>query len=428
MFTPQMLDLLQREAFDYFLHEVNPENGLIADKTQADAPASIAAIGLALAAYPVGVERALMSRETAAARTLTTLRFFRNSQQGTGVDATGYRGFYYHFLDMKSGRRFKNCELSIIDSTFLLAGMLVAAEYFNQDSMTEFEIRVLADELYRRADWVWAMDRGKTVTHGWKPESGFLPHRWQGYDEAMLLYLLGLGSPTHPLPLESYSAWTSTYTWKTLYGHELLYCGSLFTHQLSHIWVDFAGIRDDYMRDKQIDYFENSRRASLVQQRYAIQNPNEFEGYGENCWGITASDGPGWIKRRIKNRDRQFFDYVARGIPDGPDDGTLAPWAVIASLPFAPEIVEPAFKQFELLKIKEANSYGFKSTFNRTFTLESEKNPFWVSPWHFGIDQGPIVLMVENFRSGLIWRLMRKCRDLVTGLRRAGFRGAWLED
>ena len=201
------------------------------DKTQEGAPASIAAVGLALSAYPVGVERGFITRAEAAERTLATLRFFRNSPQGNGAEATGYKGFYYHFLDMKTGRRVWKCELSTVDTAFLLAGMLTAAAYFANEAADEHEIRTLADELYRRADWQWAQDGGATVTHGWKPESGFLPYRWQGYDEALFLYLLGLGSPTHPLPEESYAAWTSTYQWRKVYDHELLHSGPLFTHQ-----------------------------------------------------------------------------------------------------------------------------------------------------------------------------------------------------
>ena len=275
---PETLDALQRETFDYFVHEVNPLNGLVVDKTQEGAPASIAAVGLALSAYPVGVERGFITRAEAVERTLATLRFFRNSSQGKGAEATGYKGFYYHFLDMKTGRRVWKCELSTVDTAFLLAGMLTAAAYFTNEAADEREIRTLADELYRRADWQWAQDGGATVTHGWKPESGFLPYRWQGYDEALFLYLLGLGSPTHPLPEESYAAWTSTYQWRKVYDHELLHSGPLFTHQISHLWVDFRGIQDAYMRGKSIDYFENSRRATYVQQQYAIRNPGQFDG------------------------------------------------------------------------------------------------------------------------------------------------------
>jgi hypothetical protein len=420
-------DALQRDAFAYFVHEVNPTNGLVADKTQEGAPASIAAVGLALASYQVGVERTFISREEAVERTLTTLRFFHDSPQGVDEDATGYKGFYYHFLDMKTGRRFGNCELSTVDSTFLLAGMLAAGAYFTNDSADEQEIRTLVDELYRRADWQWAQNGGATVTHGWKPDGGFLPYRWRGYDEALLLYLLGLGSPTHALPAESYAAWTSTYQWRRIYDYEMLYSGSLFTHQLSHVWIDFLGIQDEYMRGKGIDYFENSRRATYVQQQYAIRNPGQFEGYGENCWGISASDGPGWVTKQVKGKQRRFFDYEARGVPDGPDDGTVAPWAAVASLPFAPEIVLSALQHFDEMNLRVTNGYGYKATFNQTYPKTIGGTPFWVSRWHIGLNQGPIVLMIENYRSGLLWHLMRRCPYVVSGLRRAGFSGGWLE-
>lgn len=422
----EMLDALQRDAFGYFLQETNPVNGLVADGTQPDAPASIAAVGFALAVYPVGVERSWITRAEAVERTLRALRFFWTSPQGTAPHATGYKGFYYHFLDMTTGRRAGACELSTIDSTFLLAGMLTAATYFDQDCAQEQEIRVLADALYRRADWQWACDGGATVAHGWKPESGFLKYRWEGYDEALLVYVLGLGSPTYPLPEEGYSAWISTYEWKEIYGRELVYAGSLFTHQFSHMWIDFRGIQDAFMRVKGIDYFENSRRATYVQQQYAVHNPLGFVGYGQYVWGLTASDGPGPTVRKVHGVERSFFGYVARGAPYGPDDGTIAPWAVVASLPFAPEIVLPTVLHFKQHHPQIAGKYCFKCSFNLTFPSEPQGGQGWTSAYHYGINLGPVVLMCENFRSGLLWRLMRRCPYLVTGLRRAGFANGWL--
>jgi len=424
--SSELLDTLQRRVYEYFEHEDNPANGLVCDKTKIGWPASIAATGLALAAYPVGVERGFIERTAARTLTLTTLRFFWNSPQGTEPDATGYKGFYYHFLDMQTGRRVWQCELSTVDSSFLLAGFLSARAYFVEDSEDELEIRTLADALYRRADWNWARNGQATVTHGWTPESGFLPYRWEGYDEALLVYALGLGSPTHPLPEESYSSWLSTYRWKKIYHHEFLYSGPLFVHQLSHVWIDFRGIQDAFMRDKGIDYFENSRRAAYVQQQYAIRNPLQFEGYGENCWGISASDGPGWQTHRMNGIEREFYAYRARGVPFGPDDGTISPWATVASLPFAPEIVLPALKHFDDIDLRIDRHYGFKASFNPTYPDEPKSEHGWVSPYNFGVNQGPIVLMIENYRSGFLWRLMRQCTYLVTGLRRAGFRNGWL--
>jgi hypothetical protein len=423
----RICDELQRESFSYFLHETNPRNGLVRDKTRKGWPASIAAVGMALAADPVGVERGFLTRKRAVRRTLATLRFFERSRQGPEPDATGHQGFYYHFLDMKTGRRAPGSELSTIDTALFLAGALTAAAYFAHDTEEESEIRALADSLYRRANWRWALNRGATVSHGWKPGREFLKYRWEGYDEALILYILGLGSPTFPLPPESYDAWLATYSWRKVYGHELVHAGPLFIHQMSHLWIDFRGIQDSYMRERGLDYFENSRRATYVQQAYCVQNPGGFEGYSRNCWGLTASEGPGPKTLRVNGVQRRFYDYVARGVPDGPDDGTLAPWAVATSLPFAPEIVLPSIRYYrEKLELHAANPYGFKATFNPTFPDTTRSKWGWVSPHHYGINEGPIVIMIENERTELVWRLMRSCPYVATGLRRAGFKGGWL--
>jgi hypothetical protein len=383
---------------------------------------------MALSAYPVGVEHGFIAREEAIDRTLRKLRFFDGSEQSTSPDATGYKGFYYHFLDMQTGRRAWECELSTIDSTFLFAGMLAAAAYFDRDSKEEAEIRQLADELYRRADWRWAMNGGATLSHGWSPETGFLTYRWDGYDESTLAYILGLGSPTSPLPAESYAVHRSTCQWKKVYEYEYLYAGPLFTHQFSHIWIDFRGIQDQLMRTHGSDYFENSRRATYAQREYAKRNPNGFKGYSEVCWGLTASEGPGPKELTIDDGQRVFFDYIARGVPDGPDDGTIAPWAVVASLPFAPEIVLPALEHFNEIEIGVDHPYGLEATFNPTFPNDDAecRKCGWLSPWHFGINQGPIVLMIENHSTEFLWRLMKKCPYIINGLRSAGFSGGWL--
>jgi hypothetical protein len=424
--TDEELGRLQWTTVLYYLHETNPDNGLVRDKTHPAAPCSIAAVGLALATIPVIVERGVVIRKFAARIARRRLRHLLELPQGSGPDAAGYRGLFYHFLDIDTGRRVWQCELSTLDSAFLFAGVLTCATYFDHDTADETEVRRLADALYRRADWDWARDGGPTLTHGWKPETGFLPHRYQGYDEALLLYLLALGSPTHPLPEESYAAYCATYQWKRLYDREVLYSGPLFTHQLSHLWIDFRGLRDAFMRDRGSDYFENSRQATYVHQEYAVRNPLGFAGYGEHCWGFTACDGPGWVKRVVDGVERQFFDYYARGAPFGPDDGTVAPWVVVASLPFAPEIVIPTVRHLARLNLGMTQPYGFKPSFNQTFAVTDSPTGWWITPYHFGIDQGPVVLAVENYRSGLIWDVMRRCPHLVAGLRRAGFTGGWL--
>jgi hypothetical protein len=425
--TERLLDALQSESFDYFLNEYNPANGLVRDKTSDTWPASIAAVGMALTTYPIGVERGLMARTAAVELTLTTLRFFADSDQSGGPESTGYKGFYFHFIEMESGKRTWDSELSSIDTALLIAGVLTAAAYFQGGDANEAEIRALADALYRRVDWNWMLGDELTICHGWTPESGFLPWHWEGYDEALILYVLALGSPTFPITPASYTAWTATYEWKEIYGIDYLYAGPLFIHQMSHVWIDFRGIRDAFMREHDSDYFENSRRATLVQQQYAIRNPMGFKQYGEFCWGVTASDGPGDVKRRVGGVQRSFFDYVARGVPYGPDDGTLAPWAVVACLPFAPEVVLPTIHFFQTLQLREVNPYGFKASFNSTYPCKAQHKCGWVSPYHFGINEGPTVIMIENYRSDLIWALTRQCPYLTEGLRLAGFGGGWLK-
>jgi hypothetical protein len=195
---------------------------------------------------------------------------------------------------------------------------------------------------------------------------------------------------------------------------------------LARVFVDFRGIQDAFARDKGIDYCKNSRRATYVQQAYAIRNPLEFVGYGQYFWGLTASDGPGWTTERVRGIERTFFDYVARGAPYGPDDGTVAPWAAVASLPFAPEIVLPTVQHFQDVYPQVTGEYCLRCSFNLAFPHEADSGRAWTSPYHFGINLGPVVFLCENYRSGLLWRLIRACPYVVTGLRRAGFTNGWL--
>lgn len=419
-----LVERFQVAAFDYFLKHCNPTNGLVADTSRVGAPASIAVVGFALSCYPVAVERGWMAHAQAAARTLATLRFFWSSQQSEAGDATGYKGFYYHFLDMQSGRRAWQSELSLIDSTLLLAGMLTASVYFSADTPVEGEIRELAEALYRRVDWQWAQGGGATVRQGWKADSGFFHYGWEGYSEATILYVLGLASPTHPLSPACYGAWTATYQWENIYDWEFLYAGPLFIHQFSHAWIDFNGIQDEFMREKGSDYFQNSCRATYVQREFAQRNPHEFKGYGADCWGISANEGPGFKTLTVDHTERRFFGYAARGIPYGPDDGTIAPCATLASLPFAPQIVLPVLRALCARYPQITQASRLPGGFNPTLPGDGPQG--WVSEGHFGLDQGVIVLMIENYRSQLIWRLMRRCPYIVTGLRGAGFTGGWL--
>jgi hypothetical protein len=423
-----LLDRFQRGAFDYFLRWVNPENGLAADTSRDRSPCSIAVVGFALSTYPVAVERGWMTREAAAARTVATLDFFWNSPQSPDPDSTGYKGFYYHFIDMERGRRVWQCELSLVDTALLLAGMLSAGSYFNADDGREAAIRARAEALYRRVDWRWAMGGEGTLRQGWKPESGFLHYGWEGYNEATVLYVLALASPDHAVPEDGYSAWTKTYQWENIYGYDVLYGGPLFMHQYSHAWIDFAGIRDAFMREKNCDYAENSRRATLIHREYARRNPRSFAGYGKDFWGLSANDGPG-VRLEIDGLERVFFGYAARGVPYGPDDGTVAPWASLASLPFAPREAISALRRFCKRYPDHVRENMLPSSVNPTLAGQSGFGAQgWVSEGYYGLDQGLVVMMIENYRSGLVWDLMKRSGYIRAGLRRAGFRGGWLAE
>jgi hypothetical protein len=419
-----LLNGLQRVAFDYFRGAANPASGLIADNSRANSPCSIAVVGFALSSYPIAVERGWMVRAEAVKRSLSALRFFCDSDQSGSSEATGYKGFYYHFLDMKTGARLWRSELSMIDTALLMAGALSARIYFSASTSEETELRELVETLYLRIDWRWSQGGAATIRQGWKPECGFLHYGWEGYNEAMVLYALAMGSPTHPPTDECYKAWTATYQWENLYGYDFLYAGPLFVHQFSHAWIDFRGIQDRFMREKRCDYFENSRRATQIQREYAKRNPHEFAGYDENCWGLTADDGPSDEMPDVGNERRHLFGYAARGVPYGPDDGTLSGSAALASLPFAPEIALAAVRNMgqRFPEMLSANQYS--SGFNPSFA--NTDRSAWVSAGKFGLDQGIVLMMIENYRTEMIWKLMRTCSYINTGLRRAGFRGGWL--
>jgi hypothetical protein len=352
----------------------------------------------------------------------------------------GHKGFFYHFLDMKEGLRFARCELSTVDTALLLMGALHAQSFFDSDQPEEASIRALADELYGRVDWAWAQVRPPSIGHGWTPERGHLPNDWKGYNEAMVVYLLALGSPTRPVKPEAYGAWLSTYdrSWGESHGQTLLRFAPLFGHQFTHCWVDFRGIRDSYMRDKGLDYFENSRRATYAQRDYARANPLGWQGYGGDIWGVTASDGPADITLAYtttagRTEKRRFISYAGRGMGEV-DDGTLAPYGAVSSIAFAPEIVIPA-----LMAIKEGyphtfGRYGFWDAFNPSFNYPDvklthgriEPGKGWVDTDMLGIDQGPMLAMMGNHRGELVWSVMRRSAHLVRGLKRAGFTGGWL--
>jgi hypothetical protein len=427
--NPLLTDLEER-TFRFFWETANPKNGLVPDRYPTPSFASIAAVGFGLTAYPIGVERGYISRADAQKRVLATLHFF--------AGAANEHGFFYHFIDIHSGERASDSEVSTVDTALLLAGMLFCQSYFNTDDPGDVEIRKLADEIYRRVDWTWAQARPPAVALAWTPESGFSGQDWQGYNEAMLVYLLALGAPTHPIGAAAWTLWTSTYDkhWGTLYDQTYLSFAPLFGHQYTHVWVDFRGIRDEYMREHHLDYFENSRRATYTQRRYAIANPKHWQAYGKNVWGMSASDGPGPGREPYLGQERPFLTYAARGVGIGRivDDGTIAPTAAISSLPFAPEIVLPAtLEMYHRFGSSIYSSYGFLDAFNASYPSSTNQNQQsgsatagWVDADYVGIDEGPILAMIENYRSDLIWRVMRSNPYVQQGLERAGFSGGWL--
>jgi hypothetical protein len=440
-----LLDTVQRRTFDWFWETTNPQNGLTPDRWPTRSFSSVAAVGFALTAYPIGAERGWISREEARERVLTTLRFFRDAPrgpQGTGV--TGHQGFFYHFLDMNTGLRFETVELSTIDTALLLAGALFCREYFDRAEPGDSTVRAIADTLYARANWQWAQDGELTVSMGWRPdaapyqnERGFIVSDWRGFNEGMLLYVLALASPTFPVQPEAWTEWTRTYKWDRFHGQEFVQFAPLFGHQYSHLWIDFRGIQDEYMRGRGIDYFENSRRATLSQRAYAIANPGGWRDYGADIWGLTASDGPFDGTVEIDGRARTFFTYRARGAAAGEivDDGTIVPTAAGGSVPFAPEIAIPALAEMrERYGDDLFGRYGFLDAFNPTLRTPGPRlqhgriveGKGWFDTDYLGIDQGPILAMIENHRSDLVWKTMRKSPHIARGLCRAGFRGGWL--
>lgn len=434
------VDDLERRTFDWFWDSADPSTGLVPDHYPGESFSSIAAVGFGLTAYGIGAERGYVTRAQAAARTLATLRFFRDAPQNASEDgAAGYHGFYYHFLDMKTGRRFDRAiELSSVDTALLLGGVLFAQSYFDRDTPREREIRRLADAIYRAVDWPWMQPRAPLIGMGWTPGGQFIPSDWKGYNEGMLVYVLALGSPSHPVQPAAWKAWTATNdaTWGRFHGQTFLNFAPLFGHQYSQAWIDFRGIRDDWNRRHDLDYFENSRRAAYSQRSYAIANPGHWTGYGAGAWGLTASNGPGDIVAKDGGRTRVFHGYTARGagLDYIRDDGTLAPTAAGGSIAFAPEIAVPA-----LLAMKQRygkaiyHRYGFVDAFNPSFHAKADLRTGrlapgigWVDTVHLGIDQGPILLMIENWRSGLVWKVMRGNPYVRKGLERAGFTGGWL--
>jgi hypothetical protein len=416
-----MLDSIQKKTFLFFMGEHHPEWGIVKDRTASWAPASIASTGFAIPSFAIGAERGWITREEAARITLNMMNFFVNSLQSADTLASGYKGFFYHFLRMDTGFREWRCELSSVDTGLLMMGILFARNYYDRNNEKENQIRLQASKLLGNIEWEFMMmpdtgDYANQISMGWHPESGLHHMGWSGYNEALFLYILAAGTGLDNAK-ESYKSWLSSYKWLTPYeGLSHVAFPPLFGHQFPHCFIDFRGLTDEYMSDKGIDYFENSRRATYVQRQYAIDNPHGWVGYDSLCWGITASDGPG---ESYNFGDREFLAYAGRGT-SGPDynyfdDGTIAPYGPLSSLPFAPEIVIPTIRSInERLGDRIWGRYGYYDSFNMTAQ--------WVNDDFIGIDQGPMLIMIENFRTGLVWNYVMKDPVITEGLKKLGFK------
>ena len=440
----KILDDIERRTFNFFWETTNPETGLTPDRYPSPSASSVAGVGFALASYPYAATRGYISQDQAKERTLTTLRFLWGLKQGPEPRGNaGYKGYFYHFLDTKTGERLAKCELSSIDTALLMGGVLFAGDYWSGDNDTEAEIRKLSRDLFNRVEWSFMLNESGRLSMGWHPEDGFIVSDWHGYNEAMLLYIMAMGAENHFLSAEAWGRWSETYpnSWGNYDGYEHLIFAPHFGHQYSHIFIDFKNIQDDYNRTKGMDYFENTRRATYAQREYGIKNPLSWKGYSAQNWGITACDGPIDKELDYMGQKRRFITYAGRGAglyPDGRntfDDGTIAPTAAIASLPFAPDIVKEATVYMYKTHGKYIYSqYGFLDSFNQSFQYDIPvqhgkviKGFGWVDGDYLAIDQGPILLGIANYKNQFIWDTMRNNAVLRRGLVKAGFKGGYLD-
>ncbi len=361
------LDKLQYDSISYFVKEMNPANGLIKDSSRPGSPCSVATVGFGLTAICIGESRGWIDKADAYGLVLKILKTFRDI-------VPNERGFFYHFLDMRTGHRAWNSEISSIDTALFLSGALFAGEYYKGT-----EVETIARKLYERVEWPWMLNGKKILCMGWKPEEGFLWYYWDSYSEAMILYALAIGSPTHPIPPECWFEWKRPVG---SYGsYELIYCttGSIFTYQYSHAWIDFREFYED-----EINYFSNSVSAVKANRQFCIDNSDTYKTYGENSWGLSACLGPEGYK-----------GYGAK--PGGAfNDGTIPPSGIAGSMPFDPIASLKGLKRL-YMEHKDFlyGKYGFKDAFNL------DKN--WWAEEYLGIDVGITALMIENYRSNLIW-------------------------
>jgi hypothetical protein len=422
---------LKKRTFDYFWDLADKNNYQIPDRFPTLTFSSIAATGFGLSVYLTGIENGYISRDDAANRVLSTLQILWNLPQGPEAEGvSGHKGFFYHFLNLDDAERYKQVELSSIDTGLLMAGVLSVMSYFNEENEAEQQIRDIADRLYRRVDWTWMLNDSKRLSMGWHPEKGFITSDWRGYNEAMILLIMAMASPTYPIPADCWQTWCQTYEADSFYGARFVQFDPLFGHQYSHIWIDFRGIKDAFMDNFGSDYFINSQKASLANRAYCIDNPGKYIGYSADIWGLTACDGPANKKLNMNGMTRIFFDYRARGASSLQivDDGTIAPTAAGGSFPFTPtESEHTLLYMWNNYYDKLIGEYGFKDAFNLTY--RDENNPEgWFDIDYLGIDQGPILLQIQNYETELIWNTMKKNPYIISGLKKAGFKGGWLDE
>lgn len=365
----ELLEKIEKDTFQYFLRLSYKATGLTRDSSRPGSPASIAATGFSLAALAIAGSHGWIPKEQAYERILKTLQTLRHK-------AANKEGFFYHFIDIRTGNRVWGSEASSIDTALVIAGALLAAQYH-----PDTEAETLAEEIYGRVNWKWMMNGSDFVCMGWTPESNFLPYYWDSYNELMLLVALAIGSPTHPIPPQAWERWLRP---EDVYsGHKVVYAssGSLFTYQFSHAYIDFRELDD-----QGLNYFKNSREASLANRDYSLSFVGKYRSYSESSWGLSASVGPGGYKA-----------YGAKP-GGGLHDGTIAPYAALSSIVFTPEQSTQAVRFFyDNYQEKLYGNFGFKDAFNL--------DKGWWAEEYLGIDQGITLLMLENFlNAGEVWR------------------------
>jgi len=385
----QLLDEIQRATFQFFWDEASHKTGQVKDRALANGNdsrmmSSIAATGFGLTSLCIGDQRGYGKSPEILERVRKTLRFLAN-------DLPNERGFFFHFVHMETGQRWEKCELSSIDSSLLLCGVLTARQYF-----ADQEIKDLATRIYARVDWPWMLNGGSTLSMGWTPESGFLNARWEHYCELMMIYLLAIGSPTHAIPASSWNAWTRPRI--EYQGIEYISGNDpIFTHQYSQAWFDFRKKRDAYA-----DYFENSVKATKAHKLFCLSLREQFPDYSEDLWGISASD--------------YVNGYTAWGgpPPQGPIDGSVVPCATGGSLPF---LFEDCMRVLRNLRGRYREKAWVKYSFVDAF------NPLtgWYDADVLGIDLGITMLMAENHRTGLIWNTFMKNPEAQAAMQKVGF-------